>query len=254
MIIYFTGTGNSRHCAQLLSQQLEDQCVDAFHWIRDGIGAELTSEKPWVFVAPTYAWQLPRVFGDFIRSGSFQGSREAYFVLTCGAETGNARQGLMELCGEKGLVFRGLLPVPMPDNYLVLFPSPKPEEIRQRMEEAPEIIAQAARLIQAGEPFPPVTVKLMDKVKSGPVNQGMYRYFIRTKKFHTEAGCVSCGKCVQVCPLGNIRLQEGKPVWGDKCTHCMACLNLCPTQVIEYGKATRDKKRYRCPGYQGPEA
>ena len=73
MIVYFTGTGNSRHCARLLAGLLEDQCVDAFHWIREGIGAELQSEKPWVFVSPTYAWQLPRVFRDFIRSGRFGG-------------------------------------------------------------------------------------------------------------------------------------------------------------------------------------
>ena len=30
MIVYFTGTGNSRHCAQLLARRLEDQLVDAF--------------------------------------------------------------------------------------------------------------------------------------------------------------------------------------------------------------------------------
>ena len=34
MIVYFTGTGNSRHCAQLLAQLLEDQVVDSFRWIR----------------------------------------------------------------------------------------------------------------------------------------------------------------------------------------------------------------------------
>ncbi len=41
--------------------------------MREGIGAELQSEKPLGVCVPTYAWQLPRVFGDFIRSGSFQG-------------------------------------------------------------------------------------------------------------------------------------------------------------------------------------
>lgn len=253
MIVYFTGTGNSRHCAQLLAGQLEDQCVSAFHWIRDGIGAELQSEKPWVFVSPTYAWQLPRVFGDFIRTSAFSGSRQAYFVLTCGGETGNACQGLEKLSAEKNFVFQGLAPVVMPDNYLVMFPSPKPEEIRTLLEAAPGKLEEIARHIQAGEPLPPLRVGLMDKVKSGPINQGMYRYFIRTKKFQVTEGCISCGKCERVCPLGSIRLEGGKPVWGDKCTHCMACLSLCPAEAIEYGKATRGKERYRCPDYQGPE-
>ena len=88
MVVYFTGTGNSRYCARLLARQLEDGLMDSFHFIRDGIAAELVSEKPWVFVSPTYAWRLHRVFEAFLRSGFFSGSREAYFVMTCGSGVG----------------------------------------------------------------------------------------------------------------------------------------------------------------------
>ena len=36
MIVYFSATGNSRYCAQLLAHCLQDQCTDAFSWIREG--------------------------------------------------------------------------------------------------------------------------------------------------------------------------------------------------------------------------
>ena len=65
MIVYFTGTGNSRWCARSLAERLGDHLTDAVPWIRDGIAAELQSEKPWVFVCPTYAWQPPRALGSF---------------------------------------------------------------------------------------------------------------------------------------------------------------------------------------------
>ena len=90
MIVYFTGTGNSRYCARLLADKLGDDCTSAFHYIRDGIALELTSEKPWVFVTPTYSWQIPHVFLELIRGGRFTGCREAYFVMTCGEDIGNA--------------------------------------------------------------------------------------------------------------------------------------------------------------------
>ena len=48
MIVYFTGTGNSRYCAQMLADKLDDEIVDAFHFIRNGIPAELISGKPWI--------------------------------------------------------------------------------------------------------------------------------------------------------------------------------------------------------------
>ena len=65
------------------------------------------------------------------------------------------------------------------------------------------------------------------------------------KGFHIkETKCVSCGKCVELCPLNNITLIDGKPVWGNHCTHCMACLHRCPTEAIEYKKKTQSKPRY----------
>lgn len=250
MIVYYSGTGNSRYCAQLLARKLNDQAVDVFSYLRDQVAAELSSQTPWVFVSPTYAWQMPRVFAQFIRSGTFSGSKDAYFVLSCGGETGNAVQGAADLCKEKGFSFRGLYPVVMPDNYLVLFPAPTPDESEKAIAAAQPRLEKAAACIAAGEDFPPVKVSALDKLKSGPINEGMYRFFIKTKPFHTTDACVQCGKCAELCPLGNIRLEQGKPVWGDRCTHCMACLCGCPVGAIEYGKSTRGKRRYQCPIYK----
>ena len=44
--------------------------------------------------------------------------------------------------------------------------------------------------------------------------------------------------------MNNIRLQNGKPLWGGRCTHCMACIGYCPTEAIEYGKKSVGKPRY----------
>ena len=117
MVVYFTGPGNSRYCAQMLADKLEDELIDASGFIRHGIAAELISRKPWVFVAPIYAWQMARVFADFIRSGWFQGSRDAYFVLTCGGEIGNAGESAAALAREKGLNYMGVLQVQMPELH-----------------------------------------------------------------------------------------------------------------------------------------
>lgn len=125
MIVYFIGTGNSRYCAQILAHALGDETVDAFRFIRDGIAAELISEKLWVFVAPTYGWQFPHIFADFIRNGSFTGHRGAYFVMTCGGDIGNAGAKIAPLCAEKNLNYKGVLQVVMPENYIALFNAPE---------------------------------------------------------------------------------------------------------------------------------
>lgn len=251
MILYFSGTGNSRYAAELLADRLQDRCIDSFRYIRDGIAADFVSHKPWVFVCPTYAWRAPRIFLDCLRAGHFAGSRDAYFVMTCGSDIGRPEPELRALCAEKHLVYRGTLPVVMPENYIAMFSAPQPDEARRIVAAARPVLEQAAGRIAAGRDFPARNTGVLDAIKSGPVNGAFYRFQIKARPFTVSDACVSCGKCAALCPLGNVRLQGGRPLWGDECTHCMACICGCPAHAIEYGRVSRGKPRYQCPPYQG---
>ena len=44
--------------------------------------------------------------------------------------------------------------------------------------------------------------------------------------------CSSCGVCEKVCPVGNITLKDGKPVFGKHCVGCMGCSFHCPHDAI----------------------
>ena len=250
MIVYFSGTGNSRYCAQYLAHELDDEILDAGHYIRHGIAADLISGKPWVFVCPTYAWQLPGIFDQFIRAGDFKGRVEAYFVMTCGDDIGNAAAYIKPLCAEKDLTFRGVLPVVMPENYVAMFEVPDQRESAEIILKARPVLREAVNLIRMGEAFPEVPVDLKAKAKSGKIHDIFYKKFVKAKDFYATDSCVGCGKCVEACVLNNIHLQNGKPVWGETCTHCMACICGCPTEAIEYGKKSIGKPRYQCPAFQ----
>lgn len=246
MVVYFTGTGNSRYCAQVIADDLNDEIVDSFHFIREGISAELTSQRPWIFVAPTYGWRLPRIFQNFIRSGVFQGSSDAYFVMTCGSEISNAGVRIEALCKEVGLHYKGVSQVVMPENYIALFDVPEKEEARSIIDRAlPGLKADIAK-IAVGECLPTLNVGAIDRLKTSLVNPLFYRFVIKASPFYATDQCIGCGKCAKDCVLGNITLKDGKPVWGNACTHCMACICGCPKEAIEYGKNSRRKPRYQC--------
>ncbi|NLO40089.1 MAG: 4Fe-4S binding protein [Ruminiclostridium sp.] len=38
--------------------------------------------------------------------------------------------------------------------------------------------------------------------------------------------------------------KEQRPTWGKHCTQCLACINRCPVQAIQFTKATVSKGRY----------
>lgn len=244
MVIYFTGTGNSRFLARILASALEDELVSSPELIKQNKSGDFKSEKPWVFVSPTYGWQLPRTFRRFIEESRFEGSKSAYFVLDCGSGTGNARAGLEELCAAKGFEFRGMAEIKMPENYIAVFSAPDEKTSEKLLRIGEKKALRAAEQIKAGESLPSKKAGLLGKFLSGPVNRGFYRFTIGDRKFRVTDACVSCGRCAENCMVNNIRMENGRPVWQGSCIHCMACICRCPAEAIEYGRHSVGLRRY----------
>lgn len=247
MILYFSATGNSQYTAKKIAQTIGDETLDLFEKLRHNDFSELRSGSPWVVVAPTYAWRIPRIVQGWLAHTSLAGNKAIYFVMTCAGGIGNAGKYLQKLSAAKGLQYKGCMQVIMPENYIALFSSPSPTEASEIIRRAGGTIDKAALLIKGGESFPPPAVTHTGKLSSGIVNNVFYPLYVHANKFYATGACISCGKCVRVCPLGNVRLESGRPVWGNHCTHCMACINRCPSQAIEYGKHTRGLTRYTFP-------
>lgn len=245
MVLYFSGTGNSQYVALQIAKTLTDgQVVSINRFLKEGGEAAFQSSRPLVFVTPTYCWRMPRAVERWLLQTAFQGNKDAYFVLTCAGSVGNAAVYAKTLCEKKGLRFCGLAPVRMPENYLALFPTPGEEECRAIVEQAGPCIDALAEQIRAGECFAGQRVPLQERLESGPLNPLFYALFVRDKGFSASERCISCGKCAQRCPLNNIALAEGRPVWKGNCTHCMACIGGCPTRAIEYKAASKGRHRH----------
>lgn len=247
MIIYFSGTGNSEYAAKRIGKETGDEAVNLFERIRSRDFSELRSDKPWVAVVPTYAWRIPRIVQEWLENTNLAGNRSIYFVMTCGGSIGNAGKYLEKLCAAKKLEYSGCAAIIMPENYIAMFSTPTQEQALEIIRQAENMIDQAALLIKSGRALLQPAVTFRDKMNSGIVNDIFYPLYVHAKKFHASGACISCGKCVNVCPLHNIRLEHGLPVWGRNCTHCMACICRCPSEAIEYGKHSKGKTRYICP-------
>ncbi len=244
MILCFSGTGNSAHAARAIAEVVGDEVVSLNERIKAGDESALHSDAPWLIVAPTYAWRMPRVVERHIRRTRLTGSDKAYFLLTCGESAGNAGAYARRLCAQKGFAYMGLAGIVMPENYVALFPVPDAAEAKAIVERAEPGIARAAALIQAGRPFAEQPVKGDDKLKSGPMNLAFYAFTVSAKGFHATAACVGCGRCAALCPLNNVELVDGKPRWGSRCTHCMGCICGCPALAVEYKQKSQGKPRY----------
>ena len=247
MVIYFSGTGNSRYTAEQIGTLTGDAVYDAAGDIRDRTGTALSDTRPYVFVAPVYVSAPPLEWMEFLKKSRFEGNRKAYFVMTCAGGMGASPAYCRRLAEEAGLCYMGTASVILPQNYIAFFTTKTPEENRAILAAARPVIQDLSGKISRSEPFPDPGMKKWEVRSTEMVLKPYYRWFIRAKKFRVEESCVGCGKCETVCPLGNISMVDNRPRWGDRCTHCMACINRCPKDAIEYGKTTAGKIRYRGP-------
>lgn len=244
MIIVYSGTGNSLYVAKMLAEMTGDELYDVYDDLKAERPGQFNSNRPYVFVSPTYAWQVPRILQDYIRASTFQGAKEAYFVLTCGSGVGNAGHFARALAEEKDFRYQGLGAVVMPENYIAVFWAPSEEKSRAIISKAESMIRRYGELIRREEPFSQKGRGLFGGMKSDVVNRFFYRFIVKADKFYAKDNCVSCGLCERLCPLNNIHLVQGRPQWGKDCTHCMACIGACPVEAIEYGKRTQGMRRY----------
>lgn len=247
MILYFSGTGNSEYAARKIAAVAGDEMQSLNNCIRNNSVREIESEKPLVFVTPTYAWRIPRLVEKWIDKASFKGNKKAYFVMTCGEDNGNAQKYVKRLCVRNGLEYMGCVSVVMPENYVAMFPVPGEKEARAIVKAADPLIERTAARIREGRRLGEKNVNVPDKIKSSLVNIVFYPFCVKDKRFTVDDTCIACGKCEKLCPLNNVKIVDNKPVWGGNCTHCMACICGCPKGAVEYGNMSRGKPRYHVP-------
>ena len=247
MIFYFSGTGNSRYAACQIAELTGDSVRDISEYVRSATGGEFQDDRPFVFVAPVYVAAPALALLDFLKNSSFQGNKKAYFVMTCAGTMSASPAFCRKAAEEKGLEYMGTAAVKLPQNYIAYFTMKSAEENGKILTAAQPVLEALARDIADGKPFAEPKTNKMEYLATLLILKPYYRWFITTKKFRVEESCIGCGKCEKVCPLGNIRMEDGLPKWGENCTHCMACINFCPKDAIEYGNGSAGKPRYRGP-------
>ena len=242
-VIHYSGTGNSAYIAKQISKKMGAETLSLNEVFRKNVPVSIPDDTL-VFVTPTYCWRLPRVVSSWMERQHFHKGQKVYFVMTCGDDFGNAEKYLNELCSRIGVECMGGIEVVMPENYITMFTAPSVELSRTIVECADLAVMEVCQYLERGEHFPERPVNLRDKIFSGITNSLFFSFIVKDKQFFVKDSCVGCGVCEEVCPMKNVALVDGKPTWNGNCTHCMACICRCPQEAIEYGKSTRNKRRY----------
>lgn len=233
--IYFSGTGNTRFCAETFLRGCGDR-VEAYSIEDPRATRALAEHGDILFAYPIYYSSLPKIVRDFlVRNGPGFAGKRVFLLATMGLFSGDGAGCGARVLRGYGAVIAGGLHVRMPDCISDEKALKKPlEENRRLVRDAEAKVLDAARRFRAGRPtrdglspWAHAAGLLGQRLWFG----GMVKSYSTRLKIDPEA-CTGCGTCTALCPMGNLTVKDGRAVSRGCCTMCYRCVNRCPAKAI----------------------
>ena len=190
MVLYFSGTGNSKYIAKRIAEAIQENAVDLNMKIKENDTSPLQTGRDVIIVTPTYAWRIPKIVSEWIDKTEFIDGKRIWFVMNCGSEIGNAAKYNQELSEQKKLQYMGTSQILMPENYIAMFDAPEAEEARKIIAKAEPDIEKVIAYIRNGKNFCLPRNNLYDRFMSGPVNPIFYKFFVKANAFQANDSCI----------------------------------------------------------------
>lgn len=242
LIFYFSGTGNCLKVAKTISENIEN--TEIIPMGSDNIYEFNENYESVGFVYPVYFAGIPAKAADYISKLAFPKDKNIYYytINTCGSIVGNGFAQLKELLEEKEVRLDYSAKLKMFSNYVVMY------NMKENVKEISE---------KSDKDLIPIIkdIKSKNKTKTGKSNSLLKWWYNKEMKavpakdrfFNVSDDCISCGICVNVCPVNNIKLENKKPEFLNHCEQCTACIQYCPKKAINFKNKTQNRRRYTNP-------
>lgn len=220
-ILYFSSTGNSLFVAKMAQKRLsgEIRYIPTYY----GDGSEYDRV---IIVCPIYSYGLPTHVSDLLPRLR---KRSVTMILTYGGMTFGADRLAYEYAIENGLKVQGIYTVKMVENFTLTFSTPSFYN-KMALRNAPGKIEKILSSIAKDE----LHIPTEKKTKRQEHETNKANWHLIANDFSVTEDCIRCGKCVDLCPSGNITMKEEKIAFGNSCVACLGCYHRCPQKAIRY--------------------
>jgi len=238
IIFYFSGTGNSLKVAKDIAAAIQD-C----ELISMGKPHKLSGKYERIgIVYPVYMAGMPVVVERFVKALDLSANKNSFIFAVCtsGAMAGGMTK-ISKIVSGKGGKLSYCENIKCFANYIGLY--------AMGSEVANKATAQSQATKQVAKGIQSLTIK--PPFKNSPwalIHGSMIKSVAKKDKaFNVSEACNGCTTCSKVCPVGNIEMQDDKPIFSHHCEQCMACIQWCPRQAINIKDKTQDRGRYHHP-------
>lgn len=239
LLIYYTGTFNTRHLTNKVKQRLLNSGNEVTTYEIDPLNNETIDLNSYDTIGigyPIYGFNAPRPLLNFLKKQKFK-KRQKVFVYKNSGETYHANDAssiniLKKTKREKAL-FQNEYHFIYPYNIHFRFD----EHLIKEMLEMDELLLDILEKELNENIHNVKKYKIIPRIITffvklqfigGPINS--YFYKINPNK------CFECGLCINNCPTKNIYTDKnGKIKFHHNCLMCMRCSLYCPKDAIKIG-------------------
>ena len=246
VMLYFSGTGNSKYIAELFCWQMSAAC----HSIEEDVSfGELIGIHEIIgFCYPVYASRVPGILREFTvkHADSLKGKKLIIFCTQV-SFSGDGARAFTDLLPRKSVDVIYAEHFLMPNNVCNFFPTPLADE-----EKIQNYLTAAERKMEL----------VCGDVKAGIVKKRGFNVFSRIlglpqaafvpalewiarRSVRVNCDCAQCGLCVSICPVKNLICEDGKITHKHNCIACYRCVNKCPEKAITALYHSRVKEQYK---------
>lgn len=235
-LVYFSGTGGTARVANAFERSFASRAVAVSRTELKGADDPVLYGDLLVLLFPVYAFNAPKPVDEWLnRLESAQGRQAVVVSVSGGGEVSpntacrvktirNLEKKGYEVIYEKMLV--------MPSNFMIGFDDSLCAMV---LHATPVVVDKVVGHLTAGikhrtSPYG------IDRIASklGRLEAYGGKYFGRQLKVDIEK-CTACGWCEKRCPRNNIRIEDGRHLFGNDCVICLRCVYGCPKKAIEPG-------------------
>lgn len=233
----FSASGNTLRVAKLFSERLSERGAECETVrIREDMAApDVASADTLVIGYPVHGFNAPQNVADFAK-GLPECENKVYYIIKTSGEplhVNDASSRILDrILKKKGYIKRGEFHYVMPYNMIFRHSDDMAALMWQAARntapaDADKIFAGEEAQLKAG------LLAVMTRFVVAVEHKAM-PYLGRLFKVKKEK-CISCGKCEKLCPMLNIEMKDGLPVFGKNCIGCTACSFNCPADAISIG-------------------
>lgn len=239
-IIYlFSATGNTALVANLYKKYLTSYDTQ-IHKIKMENGEFLPSPNPndfdlIGFAYPIHAFNAPEVFFKFCKKLPPVDNKTSFIAKSSGeglSLNNYSSQKFIRLLEKRGYNFISERHYVMPHNIIFRH---NPRMVKIEYNYAKSYAKLSCQQIQAGQ---------IENVHQ-PRIKAWFLPLLRIEWWYAKVQgplmkvdkkkCINCNRCVNNCPLGNIKVINGRYRFGRNCALCSACFFSCPKNAIKIG-------------------